>query len=111
MAVKLLEKRLDWFDGLVMNEPGKVGLNTKEGKDGVKEAIKFLKEQSSLDEVKYDQDMQKVISDHAQYLGDEGKLSHNGKDGSSPDDRIRSVVDHPGMTAENLYAGARDSTA
>lgn len=44
LLVEDLEAMLEQFDGMLLKRPGKVTLRTKEGKDAVNEAIKFLKE-------------------------------------------------------------------
>ena len=43
--------------------------------------------------VEYGDMMQGISSDHANYLGSTGTLSHEGADGSSSGDRIKSVVE------------------
>ena len=44
ILIEDLEQMLEQFDGLLLKRPGKVTLRTKEGKEAVTEAIKFLKE-------------------------------------------------------------------
>ena len=45
------------FDGLLLKRPGKVTLRTKEGVEAVQEAIKYLKSQSSIQPLKWSDDM------------------------------------------------------
>lgn len=42
MLIKDLEEMLDQFDGMLLKREGKVTLRTKEGREAVDEAIKFL---------------------------------------------------------------------
>ena len=49
--------------------------------------------QAPVGPVEYGDMMQGISSDHANYLGSTGTLSHEGADGSSSGDRIKSVVE------------------
>ena len=42
MLVEDLQAMLEQFDGMLLKRAGKVTLRTKEGKEAVNEAIKFL---------------------------------------------------------------------
>ena len=102
--VARFEERKSWFEGKTMRRPGAIGLITNEGAPAVQEAIDFLKVQPPLNPVAYGEEMQGIATDHATYLGSTGTLSHQGPDGSSSGDRIKSVVDC-NLRAENIYCG------
>lgn len=105
----LLEERLDWFRGDLMFKPGSdVGLRTTEGRDAVREAIRFLRRQQPLPALEWSDGLWRAARDHARDQGPRGATGHAGSDGSTMEQRIKRYGEWLVMAAENIDYGSTD---
>jgi uncharacterized protein YkwD len=105
--IPYLEEHMKQFKGDVRYIPGsKVGLQTNEGKAAYEECINFLKKQSPLGELKFDDHLSRASQDHADDIGPKGITGHTGSDGSSADDRISRHLEWDVTIAENIDFGS-----
>ena len=87
-ATEVLEPRLQYFDGKIYAEPGKVRLLTNEGIAALQECISILKATTAVETLT----LEKGLCQSAQWLANDqartGKTGHTGSDGSNLGTRI-----------------------
>ena len=84
-------------------------LRTFEGKNGVEDAIKFLKNQKPVPELKYNEELSKAALDHAIDIGQNGLTGHEGSRDSTLFERIEKYIEWDGACAENLDFGFKNA--
>jgi hypothetical protein len=105
--IPIIEKHMTYLKGNIIYKPGKkIGIKTKEGISAYLECIEFLKNQSPIAELIYDEEVSKAAQDHADDIGPSGVCDHKGTDDSTVDSRIERYVDWGGSVCENLDFGA-----
>lgn len=108
-----LELRKTWYRGKDIARPDNfVVVKTSEGKAALNEAIAVLRKTPKLPAVKLVAGMTSAASDHAKDLSETGNASHDGSDGSSPDERIERYGKWEESCAETIafaeFAAAED---
>ena len=105
-----LEQMLPWFDGLVMQRPGRhFGLRTNEGSPAVREAIAFLRLQAPLRPLSWSDGLWRAARDHTLDQGRTGATGHDGDDGSTMSSRMARYGRWLETAAENIDYGAEDA--
>lgn len=101
---------LPYFEGTVMRRPGsRVGLQTNEGANAVREAIRALAQQEPLPPLEWADGMWSAARDHVLDQGPRGATGHDGSDGSTMDTRIRRYGAWSGTAAENIDYGSANA--
>jgi uncharacterized protein YkwD len=90
------------FDGKVVKVPGRADLRTQEGVAAVDDAIRTLGRTRPLPPVSLSRGLTAAARDHARDQSRTGKVSHQGSDGSSPDQRMDRHGKWSGTVGENL---------
>lgn len=93
------------FVGRELREPGEVTILTKEGRNAVTEAIRFLKNQKSLSYITASKGMSKAADDMVWMQENTSQVGHVGRDGSKFSDRISRYGTWSGSCAENIDYG------
>ena len=103
ILVEDLEQMLEQFDGLLLKRPGKVSLRTKEGKEAVSEAIKFLKEAQPIQPLKWCEEVGLASQDHTEDIGPKGLIQHDSSNGrTGVKERLRKYGNVVSCYGENL---------
>jgi uncharacterized protein YkwD len=84
----LLEQSKKYYDGKVLKLPAETPLLTKEGVEGIVEAIRFLRSVKPLPPLNPSKGMSSGAKDHVMDQGSSGSSQHKGSDGSQPWDRV-----------------------
>jgi uncharacterized protein YkwD len=109
---KYLEERLPYYEGKLLNQPGRIALQTLEGPRAVEEAIDFLRAAEPVGTMCPSSGMSRAARDHVIDLGPDGETSHTGGDGSKPSDRVNRYGRWRVSFAENMAFGQyRESDA
>ena len=95
----------DLFIGREVHESGKTILLTKEGKEAVIEAIKFLRKQAPLGILKASIGMSKGAGDMVRMQETTSQIGHKGRDGSTFAERISRYGTWSGLCSENIDYG------
>ena len=108
-----LELRKTWYRGKDIARPDNfVVVKTSEGKVALNEAISVLRNTPKLPAVKLVAGMSSAAADQARDLSETGTASHEGSDGSSPDERIERYGAWEESCAETIafaeFASAED---
>ena len=104
---KLIEQRKKFFNGKLYQPPGEVAILTKEGKKALDEAIRFLRRTKPLPPMRPSKGMSLAARDHVKDQGPDGKLQHEGSDGSQPWDRVSRYGDWQVTVGENIAYGEK----
>lgn len=105
-----LEALLPHFDGSILRRPGsRAGLQTNEGPNAVREAIRALRQQAPLPALEWADGLAQAARDHVRDQGPSGATGHDGNDGSSMDVRIRRYGAWNGSSAENIDYGSANA--
>ncbi len=109
---KYLEEWLPYFEGDLLERPGRIALQTLEGPRVVEEAIGFLRAAEPVGTMSPSPGMSRAARDHVIDLGPDGGISHTGEDGSQPQDRVSRYGRWRTTVAENMAFGQyRESDA
>jgi uncharacterized protein YkwD len=100
-----LKDCLNHFREKIYHQPGEEPIQTYEGKDGIEDAIKFLKSQQSLPPLTYNKQIAKACKDHVIDIGPKGLTTHEGSDGKNFTDRIEKYCEWDGSAAESIDFG------
>ena len=93
------------FDGRVRRLPDRPAIQTQEGADAVREAVRFLEDTRPVDVLRPSQGMSLGARDHVANMGPRGALGHTGRDGSSFGDRINRHGKWKRLVGENITYG------
>ena len=107
--IPYLEEWLNKYKENILQLPKENPLRTFEGSKGVENAIKFLKEQKAIPEIKYNEALSKAAIDHANDIGRYGLTGHEGSRDSTLIDRIEKYIEWDGACAENLDFGLKNA--
>lgn len=105
--IEKLEATMKQFKGTILSKPMEYAIQTVEGKDAFLDAIAFLKKQSPVPTLQYDERLEKSSTDHVYDLGPKGLASHEGSDGKSVYDRIEKYCEWDKICSENIDLGGR----
>ena len=94
-----------YYVGREVHEPGKTILLTREGRNAVYEAIKFLKSQKPLQQLTASRGMCKGANDMVRMQETTSQTGHQGRDGSTFAERISRYGSWTGSCAENIDYG------
>jgi hypothetical protein len=100
--IEKLERATTFFKDKIFRHPAEIPIETYEGIEGVTKAIKFLKEQQPVPELKYSKELSQACKDHCIDIGSKGLSSHEGSDGNGISERIEKYIEWDGAIAENL---------
>lgn len=100
-----LEQLLRWFDGDVLERPGRPHLRTEEGPAAVQEAIAALRSRRPVGPLRWSKGLAAAANDHVTDQGPIGGLEHYGTDGSDPARRAERRGRWLGGIAENIAFG------
>lgn len=84
-----LQEMLGRFEGLLMKQPGKTTLRTKEGASAVNEAIEYLKRLQSVRELRWNEELYTAAREHVTDIGPKGLVQHESSDGTSVKERLK----------------------
>lgn len=102
---KHIKARLKYYNGNRYEYPGQTVLMTMEGASAAQECYEFLMKASPIDTLKPSKGMSLAARDHVEDQGPTGKTGHNGRDGSSPFDRIERYGKWLKIAGENIDYG------
>ena len=102
-----LKEITNYFKDKTYQHPYEDAIMTYEGADSIEDAISFLKALKPCGPLKYSEDISKACRDHAEDIGSNGLMSHEGSDGTNITDRIERYCEWDGIVAENLDFGFR----
>jgi len=103
--VRFLEEMLQQFKGTILNRPGMLPLQTREGKTAVQEAIDALRQTAPMDTMASASGLSRAADDHVRDQGPTGQRGHDGTDGSSFAERVTRYGVWDGGLGENIYYG------
>lgn len=86
--VATLRRYGQFFRANLVVEPGQPDTLTDEGVEPVNEAARELARQSPLGPLTVSDALALAANDHCREQGDDGALGHDGRDGSTPGDRV-----------------------
>jgi uncharacterized protein YkwD len=92
-------------EGKMVTEGGKTTLVTTEGPQALNEAIAFLRSTPPLPPLAVSKGMSLGTKDHVREQESTGTISHQGRDGSRPGDRVNRYGRWQGMISENISYG------
>jgi uncharacterized protein YkwD len=107
--VNILSENLKYFRGNIFAKTGQDAIQTVEGRSAFEEAIDFLKAQSAVGVLSYNEHLSNACRDHVIDIGPKGLASHDGSDGSNVSDRIERYGEWDGALAENVEFGSRSA--
>ena len=107
--IPYLEEWLTKYKENILQLPNETPLRTFDGSKGVENAIKFLKNQEPIPELKYNDALSKAALDHANDIGQYGLTGHEGSRDSTLYDRIEKYIEWDGACAENLDFGFKNA--
>jgi len=105
--IAILEEQIKLFKENVLYRPNEIPIQTNEGPEAFREAIKFLNTQKPLDELKVDDNLCLAAQDHLLDIAPKGLVSHESSNGRNVSDRIEKYCEWEGTCAENIDFGSR----
>lgn len=103
-----LQARRPYYRGTLLRLPGQIAIQTTEGVRALDQAIRSLKAQRPLPQVRDSPELAKAALLHVRDIGPKGSTSHEGSDGSTSADRIRHQLPHANRVAEVMSFGPGD---
>jgi uncharacterized protein YkwD len=100
---------LQYYHGKKRTIPGRLPIQTTEGKRGVIAAVRFLEAQDPLPPLRASQGLARAAHDHVEDTGKKGWLGHLGSDDSEPADRVNRYGTWYGRVGENITYGGWDA--
>lgn len=101
---------LKYFKGNLLEKPGEEPVMTQEGTYAVEDCVRRLKSiEGSLPKLVWSDLMAKAAQAHSDDIGLQGKVSHEGSDGSTIESRNQKYGKWETIIAENLYFGPKKS--
>lgn len=104
-----VEKWLAYYHGKTRALPGRPSIRTVEGKQGVVEAIEFLRAQAPVPPLKAARGLARAARDHVVDTGRKGWMGHVGSDDSEPGDRVSRYGKWYRRVGENITYGGADA--
>ena len=104
-----LKDCLNHFRDKIYHQPGEDPIQTYEGREGIEDAIRFLKNQKPVPPLTYSEAISKACKDHVNDIGPKGLTSHEGSDGKNISDRIEKYCEWDGACAENIDFGFKNA--
>lgn len=101
-----LERLRPYYDGKLLRVPGEAPIMTTEGVAALDEAIAVLKRSRPLGLLRPSAGLAQAAAAHAQDLGANDFVGHDGTDGSTPDSRVRRFGTWGGIVGENITFGS-----
>ncbi|MBP7462281.1 MAG: CAP domain-containing protein [Candidatus Delongbacteria bacterium] len=106
-AAQYLVPVLKMFRGKLLERPGQIAIETREGRKALKECIAVLQKTQAMPILRPVVGLCRAARDHALDIGIPGIVSHTGSDGSSPFDRMERYGVWKKTAAENIDYGSR----
>jgi len=100
-----VEAWLPYYHGKTRLLPGEPSIRTIEGKEGVRDAVEFLRAQTPLPPLKPSQGLALAARDHVEDAGRKGWMGHIGSDDSEPADRVSRYGKWYRRVGENITYG------
>lgn len=100
-----IEDTLRYYQGSLLCYPNEIRLQTNEGTRAVREAVSFLQRQTPLKPLALSRGMTYAAKDHVKDQSKSGATGHNGRDRSSPFDRISRYGKWDKTAGENIDYG------
>lgn len=101
----LMEARTPFYQGKILRLPGHTPLQTHEGLAPLSQAVDQLGQLSPAPSLKYSAALHSSALAHGRDIGSRGVVSHEGKDGSSPRDRMNRFAGVGGLSGEAISFG------
>ena len=105
---KRLHSRRPFYDGTVLNLPGRTPVSTKEGAAALDEAAEVLADAEPMPQLQWSPALNSAARDHGRDIGQRGLITHQGSDGSMPLDRVRRYAPSVTSIGECISFGAND---
>lgn len=96
-----------YYHGDLIQVPGEIAIQTREGVSGIDEAIQFLRTVQPVPALVPSPGMSRAARDHVQDQGPAGLLGHRGTDGSHSGMRLNRYGEWLYRTGENIAYGRR----
>jgi uncharacterized protein YkwD len=106
---KYVAEWLQYYHGKMRRVPGRLPIQTAEGRPGVVAAVRFLEAQDSLPPLVPSQGLARAARDHVEDTGEKGWMGHVGSDDSEPADRVSRYGKWYGRVGENITYGGWDA--
>src|SRR5690348_3721799 len=101
-----LERELQFYQGTLFRRPGdESALQTREGANAVREAIRVLRATRPLPSLKMVEGMTLAARDHVKDQAPRGLMNHRGTDGTMAWDRVSRYGDWKSKISENMTFG------
>lgn len=100
---------LEYYHGKKRRIPGRLPIQTTEGKRGVIDAIRFLEVQEPVPPLRSSKGLAHAARDHVEDTGKKGWMGHLGSDDSEPADRVSRYGKWYGRVGENITYGGWDA--
>ncbi len=100
-----LKEYKKFYNGNIIEIPGKIPMMTTEGLSAINEAISFLQKQKPIEPLKISKGMSLAARDHVNDTGKKGLLGHSGSNGSQMTDRINKYGKWNITCGENIGYG------
>ena len=97
-----LQEMLGRFEGLLLKQPGKTTLRTKEGPAAVQDAIEYLNRQKGVRELRWNEELYTAAREHVQDIGPKGLVQHESSDGTTVKERLKKYGKIVTCYGENL---------
>ncbi len=112
--VRFLRESLKYYERKELKRPGKVTIQTQEGKPAVEEGIRFLEKTHPVGALKISRGMSQAAEDLVEAQGKVGALGHISPDMSNPGERVNRYGRWEKTIGENISygpVGAKDVIA
>lgn len=106
---KYVAKWIQYYRGKRRSIPGRLPIQTTEGKRGVIRAVRFLEAQKPLPPLQSSEGLARAARDHVNDTGKRGWMGHLGSDDSEPADRVTRHGRWYGRVGENITYGGWDA--
>ena len=106
-----MEERRPYYRGNVLLLPGMPALRTTEGVRALEEAIRVLRQTKPLPPLTPSDALSRAARDHVRDIGPKGLVTHEGRDGSSPSERVRRYAARIGRAGEVISFGPENARA
>lgn len=104
----LVELR-QYYQGDLIEVPGEIAIQTREGVPGIDEAIRFLRTVEPVPALNPSPGVSQAARDHVEDQGPKGLTEHRGTDGSHSGMRLNRYGEWRYLTGENIAYGRREA--